>query len=173
MIGSIFAFPCLASVVWTTSPDKMSVPVACRNSRRFFLSFIAIPFMLIPALGQIYPFGKEQCNLSRNYPSRRHILKAGFAGGLLSASLPALLGLSVSENDPFELSELTIADLHAGMQSGKYTARSLAQKYLARIEAIDKQGPALRSVIEVNPDALALADELDKERKEKRTRGTL
>src|SRR5439155_8646577 len=50
---------------------------------------------------------------------------------------------------------------------------TLAQKYLARIEALDKQGPALRSVIEVNPDALALADELDKERKEKKTRATL
>src|SRR5205823_5766352 len=59
------------------------------------------------------------------------------------------------------------------MQSGKFTARSLAEKYLARIEAIDRQGPALRSVIEVNPDALALADVLDKERKEKGPRGPL
>ena len=53
------------------------------------------------------------------------------------------------------------------MKAGKLTARSLAEKYLARIEAIDRQGPALDSVIEINPDALALADALDTERKDK------
>src|SRR5713226_543441 len=59
------------------------------------------------------------------------------------------------------------------MNSGKYTARSLTEKYLRRIEAIDNHGPALNSVIEVNPDALAIADALDKERKEKGGRGPL
>src|SRR5262249_10945730 len=60
-----------------------------------------------------------------------------------------------------------------GQKSGKFTARSLAEKYLARIEEIDKQGPGLNSVIEVNPDALAAADALDQERKEKGPRGPL
>ena len=54
------------------------------------------------------------------------------------------------------------------MESGKFTARSLVEQYLARIEAIDRNGPHLASVIEVNPDALALADQLDVERQIKR-----
>jgi amidase len=74
---------------------------------------------------------------------------------------------------PFELDEITIADLQAGMKSGKYTARSIAELYLARIDAIDKNGPTINSVIESNPDALTIADALDKERKEKGPRGPL
>jgi len=73
----------------------------------------------------------------------------------------------------FEFDEATIANLQAGMASGKYTAHSIAQKYLGRIEEIDKHGPALASVIEVNPDALAIADGLDKERAQKHVRGPM
>ena len=65
---------------------------------------------------------------------------------------------------PFELDETTIADLQAGMRSGRYTARSITELYLGRINEIDKQGPSVNAVIELNPDALAIADELDKER---------
>ena len=67
----------------------------------------------------------------------------------------------------FDLEEATIASLQQRMESGQDTARSLAEKYLARIDAIDRSGPALKSVIEVNPDALAIADALDAERKAK------
>ncbi len=74
---------------------------------------------------------------------------------------------------PFELDEITIAELQDGMKSGNYTARSIAELYLSRIDAIDKNGPAVNSVIETNPDALAIADALDKERKEKGPRGPL
>jgi amidase len=74
---------------------------------------------------------------------------------------------------PFDLQEATIAELQEGMRSGAYTARSVVEKYLAWIEALDRQGPTLRSVIEVNPEALALADAMDKERKEKGPRGPL
>src|SRR5262249_47354849 len=56
---------------------------------------------------------------------------------------------------------------------GRDTGRSLAEKYLARIEAIDRGGPALHSVIETNPDALAIAETLDGERRAGRTRGPL
>ena len=77
------------------------------------------------------------------------------------------------ESSPFELEEASISELAEGMASGKHTARSIAEKYLARIEAIDRQGPALRSVIELNPDALAIADALDKERKDKGARSQL
>jgi amidase len=73
----------------------------------------------------------------------------------------------------FELDEITIADLQDGMKSGKFTARSLAEKYKARIEEIDKHGPTINSVLELNPDALAIADSLDRERKAKGPRGPL
>ena len=73
----------------------------------------------------------------------------------------------------FELEELTIADLQQGMQSGKYSSRSLVEKYTDRINNIDKKGPTLKSVIELNPDAEAIAAALDRERKEGRVRGPL
>ena len=73
----------------------------------------------------------------------------------------------------FELEELTIPDLQQGMQSGKYSARSLVEKYTDRINDIDKKGPTLKSVIELNPDAEAIAAALDRERKERGPRGPL
>ncbi len=74
---------------------------------------------------------------------------------------------------PFDLDEATIADLQQRMASGRDTARSIAEKYLARIDAVDRSGPALHSVIEINPDALAIADRLDTERRSGQTRGPL
>ena len=74
---------------------------------------------------------------------------------------------------PFDLEEATIATLQQRMQSGQETSRSLVDKYLARIEAIDRSGPALRSVLEVNPDARTIADQLDVERKSRGPRGPL
>jgi amidase len=73
----------------------------------------------------------------------------------------------------FELNETTIDELQRDMTSGKYTAQSLTRKYLDRIDDNDKRGPAINSVIEINPDALAIASELDKERKAGRARGRL
>src|SRR5690242_15583622 len=64
----------------------------------------------------------------------------------------------------FPLDEITIDALQQKMVSGEFTARSIAETYLKRIAAIDKSGPAINSVIELNPDALAIADVLDKER---------
>ncbi|HUR29437.1 MAG TPA: amidase [Planctomycetota bacterium] len=77
------------------------------------------------------------------------------------------------EPGTFDLAEATLADLGARMASGAETSRSLVEKYLARIEAVDRGGPALRSVIELNPDALAIADALDAERKDRGPRGPL
>src|SRR6187402_3147442 len=74
---------------------------------------------------------------------------------------------------PFDLEEATIASLISDQQSGKRTARAITEEYLARIDAIDRNGPALRSVIERNPDALTIADALDVERKTKGMRGRL
>jgi len=73
----------------------------------------------------------------------------------------------------FELDELTIADLQSGMSSGRFSAQSLTRKYLDRIEDIDKHGPAINAVIELNPEALAIATDLDRERKAGRVRGPL
>jgi amidase len=73
----------------------------------------------------------------------------------------------------FDLEEVTAAALQQRMETGQESARSIAEKYLARIEAIDRSGPALHSVIEVNPDALTIADRLDTERKAGRIRGPL
>jgi amidase len=74
---------------------------------------------------------------------------------------------------PFDLEEVTISALQAGMTSGKYTAKGLATAYLQRIDELDKKGPALRAVLETNPDALAQAAALDAERKAKGPRGPL
>ncbi len=113
---------------------------------------------------------KEDTTMSCGSLRRRHFLQTSVLAGVSAAALPVLAGARDAgcsaqppEIKPFELDEITIADLQAGMASGKFSARSITEKYLARIEEIDKQGPAINSVIEVNPEALAIADALDKE----------
>ena len=78
-----------------------------------------------------------------------------------------------SKQEPFALHEATVTDLQARMAKGTETARSLCEKYLARIKALNEQGPMLRAVIETNPEALAIADGLDRERKAGKLRGPL
>jgi amidase len=111
---------------------------------------------------------------------RRDFLQRGLlpvAAAIVSSGLSQASGLGASappaNHQPFELEETTIAELQEGMKSGQFTARSLVEKYLTRIAEIDKQGPALNSVIEINPEALAIADSLDAERKAKGPRGPL
>jgi len=129
------------------------------------------------------PRNRRTAKLASN---RRSFLQTTFVGGaaaILSPFYPALgaardisssaSGLPATEVKSFELDEITIADLQDGMKDGKFTARSLAEKYTARIEEIDKHGPAINSVLELNPDALAIADSLDRERKAKGPRGPL
>jgi len=74
---------------------------------------------------------------------------------------------------PFELDEFTVTQLQEGMRSGRFTSLSITEKYLQRIKEIDKSGPAINAVIEINPDAEGLARALDRERKEKGSRGPL
>jgi amidase len=129
--------------------------------------------------------------------SRRSFLKSALVGGTaatLATSYSALGAAraaggraAVGENGnasggcgavpvvkPFEFDEVTIPDLQEGMKSGKYTARSLVEKYAARIGEIDRaEGVGLNSVIELNPDAASIADALDQERKAKGPRGPL
>jgi amidase len=78
-----------------------------------------------------------------------------------------------SEPFPLSVEEATIADVQRLMGSGRLTARQLVQMYLDRIEALDQQGPTLRSILEINANALMLAEALDDERRTKGPRGPL
>src|SRR5690349_5102638 len=73
----------------------------------------------------------------------------------------------------FRLDEATVSDLQQWMRDGRFTSRQLTDLYLQRIDALDRRGPVLQSVIEINPDAGAIADALDRERREKGPRGPL
>src|SRR5581483_524877 len=99
-------------------------------------------------------------------PTRRNVLQAGLLG-CVAAAAEALPAADAPKVEPFDLDEITIDELQARMKSGKSSARLIAEHYLARIKEIDKAGPAINSVIELNPDALTIADALDKECKEK------
>ena len=75
---------------------------------------------------------------------------------------------------PFsELEEKSISELQDALKAGTLTSRQLVEMYQERIQALDQAGPALKSVLEVNPDALAIADELDEERRTQGPRGPL
>ncbi len=109
---------------------------------------------------------------------RRDFLKTGaLAGGAAlvggcgrqpspqpEPAAPVAAGETPWQEPAFAHAEATIADLAMAQADGKLTARALAEAYLARIEAIDRTGPRINSVIELNPDALAIADALDAER---------
>jgi amidase len=115
--------------------------------------------------------------------NRRSFLKTAFIGGTAATMTPLYPALGaarviasavpVPDLKPFELDETTISDLQDGMKSGRFTARSLVEKYSARIDEIDKHGPSINSILELNPDGLAIADSLDQERKAKGPRGPL
>ena len=117
--------------------------------------------------------------------SRRAILRTAAIGAGTAALVPALSAArAVASSEPassrvttFEFDEATIADLQRRMTNGEISSHSLTQAYLSRIQEIDsrtaKNGPRLNAVIEVNPDALAIAADLDKERKAKSPRGPM
>ncbi len=113
--------------------------------------------------------------------SRRNFLKNTMLGSIAAVALPSfgLSGKTFASNfnnakmQKAKLDEITVDELREGFKSGKYTVRSITEEYISRIKEIDKKGPAINSVIELNPDALKIADELDKELKEKGPRGPL
>ena len=126
--------------------------VATSGPRRAFLQstlrstiISGASIALYPALGAAREFSKAGAQTPKSFPTMKQ----------------------------FELDEITVADLQDGMKSGKFTARSLVEKYQARIAEIDKDGPAINSIIELNPDVLAIADALDQERKTNGVRGPL
>lgn len=100
--------------------------------------------------------------------NRREFLKTGAAG---LATIALFRDVTLADSDPFpELVEATIADLQAKMKSGKLTARQLTGMYIERINQIDHK---TRSVVEINPDAMTIAAELDQERKRGKVRSQL
>jgi amidase len=108
---------------------------------------------------------------------RKKLLRIGAAAAATPAVAGALAERARADgrrrNPADELEEVTIAQLQRAMAQGRLDARSLVRGYLARIEAIDKHGPKLNAVIELNPDALEIARELDRERKKGNVRGPL
>jgi amidase len=93
-------------------------------------------------------------------------------GAVLPGCKPAPVELKHTAED-FELNEITIDQLQQKMASGELTAVAITQLYLNRIKAIDAGGIALKAVIEVNPDALAIAAAMDEERKAGKLRGPM
>jgi amidase len=113
---------------------------------------------------------------------RRNFLKTSAVAGLTIGALATAsckTDTSASDEtanqkpDDFELNEITISELQQKMQNKTYTSRAITELYLKRIDAIDKAGPKLNAVIEINPDALAIADAMDKERAAGKVRGPL
>jgi len=96
------------------------------------------------------------------------VFVCAFILALCTSLLPA-----AQQPRTFDLEEATFTDLQRRMDTGQDTARSLVEKYLARIGALDRQGPSLHSLIEINPDALTIADALDAERRTRGPRGPL
>jgi amidase len=129
--------------------------------------------------------GRGSRNTKSGGLDRRTLFRYGAIGGAAAVIGPSLgRTATVSAEQaapaarppgpaPFALEEATIADLQKKMASGEESSRSLTQTYLVRIAALDRKGPELRSVLETNPDAMAIAQKLDEERKAGKSRGAL
>ena len=110
---------------------------------------------------------KHHAQRTIRFGNRLRQLALGIAVALTGATS------SFAVAQAFELEEVTIAELQRGMQTGQLTARSIVESYLKRIEEIDQNGPGIHSVVEINPDAVVIADQLDKERRDGNIRGPL
>jgi amidase len=124
-----------------------------RSPRLWIISIASLALILFSACG---PSGEK-----------------GTAGGAQGAADRGAGRAAPPKTGPaaFALEEATVAGLQEMMTSGKATSESVVSLYLERIDEIDRRGPALNAVIEVNPDAVAIARELDRERREKGPRG--
>lgn len=116
--------------------------------------------------------------------NRRNFLKSTSLAGLAITAVATTTAKDISAEkditdnillatDDFTLNEVTIDELQQKMKSGAFTSRMITERYLKRIDEIDKKGVALHAVIELNPDALAIADKMDSERKAGKVRGPL
>lgn len=92
---------------------------------------------------------------------------------LLVSNLACQTKLSGSLKAPLNMEEITITQLQKGYQDGQYTVKQVVQYYMDRIESIDRNGPSLNAMIVVNPEALAIAEKLDHELKNGKSRGPM
>ena len=129
----------------------------------------------------IFDYRRRSVPESSSIDRRRFLGHAAAAAATLAAA-PALAraaGSPIAAAAPsgappaFDLDEATVGSLQQAMATGKLTAVSITERYLARIRALDKAGPAINAIIELNPDALAIARERDAERLAGRSRGLL
>ncbi len=104
--------------------------------------------------------------------SRRDVLKLG-AGAVAGAAALSVVRSLPAAAAPTNLNEMTVAQMQASMASHQLSSLDLVNYYLTRIKTIDQAGPTVNSVIEVNPDAVAIAQSLDAERKAGHVRGPL
>ena len=113
----------------------------------------------------------------RAFLSHAAVLGAAAAGGVrlpdVGPAAPRSVTGSTSAPAGFDIEEVTVAELQAGMASGRYTARRIVEQYLERIAAMDRTGASLHAIIETNPDALTAAEQLDRERTARGARGPL
>ena len=104
--------------------------------------------------------------------SRRDVLKLG-AGAVAGAAAMSVIGNLPAVAAPSDLNEMTVAEFQAAMAAKQLSSLDLVNFYLNRISTLDQKGPTVNSVIEVNPDARSIAQQLDSERKAGHVRGPL
>src|SRR6188508_2034015 len=114
----------------------------------------------------------------RDFITSSTIATAGLSSVLVASCNPAEKPVNSEVVSPetiaaFELDEESISSLQEKIAAGKYSSEQITKLYLDRIDAIDKKGPMLNSVIEINPDAMSIAKAMDDERKAGRSRGPL
>lgn len=110
-------------------------------------------------------------NFLRNSATVSALSTLSFTASALPLSL--IETEEIDFNDNFRLKEATVNELQTQMQSGKISSKSITKIYLKRIAEFDKSGPKLNAVIEVNPEAVAIAEKMDIERKQGKIRGPL
>ncbi|MGI4717408.1 MAG: amidase [Janthinobacterium lividum] len=105
---------------------------------------------------------------------RRDFVRLGVTAGVAAGAAAGMVaGAQAATPDAAGILDAGVREQQARMAAGKLSSKSLVQQYLARIAAIDKAGPRLNSVIETNPDALRIAEEMDRERGAGKVRGPL
>src|SRR5262245_31491273 len=102
----------------------------------------------------------------------------GYDSRVIYRLIPLLMAVAIAAPaaqtpPPFEVHEATIAQIHSAMKAGRLTCRGLVEQYLRRIDAFDKNGPAINAIIMTNPDALKQADALDQRFKQGGLTGAL
>lgn len=102
--------------------------------------------------------------------NRRDFLQIGLSGGTLFLLSNKLKGANITKMEEFDIEEMTVLEMQNSMKAGNVTSKQLVEIYLKRIKQID---PKLNSIIEINPDALGIAEQMDKERKNGKVRSQM